>query len=440
MEALFVAIGIARRRLRLLLLLFLVLLIGGMAGVYLKRPAYESSAKLLVNLEGLAVSLSQADIPQSGPQIQAVEAITSQVELLTSRQLMESVVDKLGVEAFRSPPPGNPVVRFLVGTVDGLMRMTAGALERIGLIERIGERDAIVEALSAGLKVYPVRQSQIIVVSLRWRNPSVPPLALATLLDLFVAKTEAIDTKQSEYGVFTEQVKVASDALGKAENDLRSFQKHYDIVDLAREKQMLIERIDRLTAAGVGLGLAGDEAGDATPQPVAIESGGKDGGGTEQIGELRSKLNALNVERAKAALTYTADNRAVRELDRQIEATQAVLDGEIGRQRNLVLAARERLRTLRDAEQPYNAILRNIDIATQAYQTYRKVAADRAVMLAHETKVHIQVIDAPDAPLRATGPSRLVWALVAAIFALVASALLVFAVDMLRRRRGPAVA
>jgi uncharacterized protein involved in exopolysaccharide biosynthesis len=436
MELVTLALDIMRRRLKLFLVLFVIIFIGGVAGVYIKRASFESSAKMLVNLEGLGVSLSQVDIPQLGPQVQAIEAITTQVELLTSRQLIEDTVDKLGLEVFRSPPPGNVVVRLVVGAINGLSNAVSAVLSLIGMIETLGERDAIVEALSSSLRVYPVRQSQIIVVSLRWRNPTVPPLALQTLLDLYFTKTKAIDTKHSEFDLFTEQVSVAAAALSEAEGEMRAFRLRYDVADLLREKQMLIDRIDRLTAMGE---VVHGDAGNAAPGEgiaIAVERANRDVGGVvDQLVELHSRLTGLRVERARAATTFTAEHRTVRELDNQIATTEATLVRENTRLASLVTAARERLRVLQDAEQEFNRISRHFDMATQAYQTYSKVARDRALALAHETTVHIQVIDPPDTPLRATGPSRLIWTFLVFIVSLLVAALVTLAVDALYRLR-----
>lgn len=437
MELIALALDIMRRRLKLFLILFIVILAGGVAGVYLKRATFESTAKMLVNLEGLGVSLSQVDLPQVGPQVQAIEAITTQVELLTSRQLIEETVDKLGVEVFRGPPPGNVVVRIIVGAINGISDGVSAVLARLGLIQIVGERDAIVEALSSSLRVYPVRQSQIIAVSLRWRYPTVPPLALQTLLDLYFTKTKAIDTKHSEFGLFTEQVTVAASALSAAEEEMRAFRLRYDVADLLREKQMLIDRIDRLTAMGetVAVDAGGSTQGKGTV--IAVDGANRDVGGVvDQLMDLHSRLTGLRVERARAATTYTAEHRVVRELDNQIAATEATLVRENTRIASLVTTARARLRELQDAEQEFNRISRQFDMATQAYQTYSKVARDRALALAHETTVHIQVIDPPDTPLRATGPSRLVWMFLALFVSLGLATLATLAVDALQRFRG----
>lgn len=421
---------ILRQRRRLYTIFFVVLLIGGMAAVYLKRPSYESTAKLLVNMEGLGVSLSKSETPASGPQVQAVEAVTSQIELLTSSDLIAEVVDRIGPERFSDPMPRNPMVRFAVQALGATSRGLAHALSSLGLIQEISERDALIEMLGNSLRVFPVRQSQVIVVSQRWRNPAIPPLVLKTLLELFAEKSEKINATRSEYALFSDQVKQAADALNNAEAEAREFERKHNTADLAREKQMLLDRIDRLSSVMSGTGSSTVPA----TNPVANSDKLNDAGVSEQLTQLRSRLYALNEERAKLSATFTPAHRVVKELERQIAETKAALAAENAALTRTIEASRTRLAVLLDAEQGNNRIQRNIEIATEAYQTYRKVAKDRQNMLAHEMIVHIQVIDPPTLPFRAIGPSRLIWALAVLLLSTIFAALAVLVVNFLTAR------
>ncbi|WP_204335924.1 hypothetical protein, partial [Klebsiella pneumoniae] len=73
---------------------------------------------------------------------------------------------------------------------------------------------------------------------------------------------------------------------------------------------------------------------------------------------------------------------------------------------------------LQGVESDFNRAGRNLEIASEAYQTYRKASEDRRVMKAQEVKIRIQVIDPPTRPVLPTGPSRLILALAALVAAL----------------------
>jgi uncharacterized protein involved in exopolysaccharide biosynthesis len=425
MRTVFDAYSILLQRRRHFMIIFLVLFVGGLGAVYLKRPAYESSAKLIVNMQGLGVSLSQAEIPASGPQVQAVEAVMSHIELLTSRDLVIELIDRLGMDAFRAPLPRNPVVRFVVQTLDATSRGLGDVLAILGLVQPIAERDALIEQVGNAIRVFPVRQSQVIVVSFRWRNPTIPPFALGAMLELFNEKSRKLDSIRSEYVLFSDQVRQAADALENAEAEARAFDQTHDIADLAREKQMLVDRIDRLSAmrSDAGIDVANTQASQLN---VA--------GAGEQITQLRARLHTLNEERAKALASFTPQHRSVQELDRQIAETQDALSAENDAIGATILASRARLRLLLDAEQANNRIRRNIEVASQAFQTYRKVATDRQNMLAHETVVHVQTIDAPSQPIRPLGASRLVWVFAALVLSLIVAALVTLALNLFQQR------
>ncbi|GBU16739.1 MULTISPECIES: hypothetical protein [Methylobacterium] len=403
-----------RRRPFLAFLVFAGFFGAAMAGIYLKKPAYESVGKLLVNFEGRGVSLSRADVQYNSTQLQAVEAVTSQSEILRSHDLVVAVVDKLGMDAFRDPEPSSALMQAIAGTIRTVSEAINGVLVSARLVEPVDPREALIEAVEKSLQVYPVRQTQVISVAFRWRNPRVPPLVLDALIELFQAKVGELNGLSDGYDLFVEQSKRARDELDKAERDMSALGQRYKIVDLKREKTFLLDRIEKLgpvadiaAANGADTALDGTGAGQGDSTIV---------GG--QISALQAQLNTMRVDRARLLVSVTPDSREVRELDRQIATVEAALARESRIVRETLAAYRERLRTLQGVESDFNRAGRNLEIASEAYQTYRKASEDRRVMKAQEVKIRIQVIDPPTRPVLPTGPSRLILALAALVAAL----------------------
>ena len=426
MTVVLVLLDSLRRRIALALALFILFAIGATGAVYLKKPSYEASAKLLLNLEGLPLSLSRAELPPTGAQMQAVEAVTNQVEILGSRDLVEQLVDALGPEAFAAPPPGNPLVRAVVGAIGAASRAVSARLAAVGLIEPVAPRDALVEALRARLTVYAVRQSQVIDVALTWPDPAMARVALGKLLDIYLARVAALSVQFAEQGVLQEQAQRASEALDAAEREIRALQSRHDVVDPAREKQLLADRIERLTL------MLGDAGGAQSPGP---ESGGAtapelDGVGA-RIADLRERINTHTIDRARAMARFTGDHAAVREIDAQIAAAKEALARESALLDSALTQDRARLRRVLDIESDFARAMRGRDVAADAYRTYRQAANDRRVMQLQSQELSVRVIDSPRPPIRARGPSRLVLAIAGLIFSAGFACVIAVAVERL---------
>lgn len=426
-----------RRWRALFVLAFLALAAGTVAGAYVKRRNYESSAKILVNLENRGISLSRAEVQFGGTMVQAVEVITSQTEILRARRLIEETIDSLGREAFDEPPAGGLTGLLL----DGLKQAETAlddVLVMLRLTEAVGPRERLIERVDKALRVYPVRQAQIIQISFEWRNPRLPPLFLDRYLELYLATVARLNGGPDQPDLMDRQVRRAASELAAAEQELRALDARFGIVDLKREKQTLAERIDRLNGLVSGL--------PAGPAANAAESG--EGGvlAGAQIAALRGQINLLRIERAKAAVGFTADSRTLREFDGQIAAAEAALAASLREAGEALAASRARLEVLQRAESDYNRVGRTLEIAAEAFQTYRKVAEDQRLQRAQETRLRIQVVDPPAVPIRPVGVGRLVLVALSLVVALaLALALAAFAewrwppqaVTSPRRRRSP---
>lgn len=405
MSVIFDLLAALRRRRLLILALFSLLTLGVVAGAYLKKPSYESQAKLLLNLGGRPISLSRAEL--SAPvAVQTVEALTTLSEILSSRDLIERLLDEVGPKVFEGTPPANPIVRRLIGLIADVKASVTDALVRAQLIEPPSAREALVADLEERLSIHPVRQSQVIEISFNWPDPSVPPLVLEHLLDIYVERVNALNAQAAEQTVLTDQAERARRTLDEAQSQLRALRQSTQIVDPAQERQTLAERIDRIAP------LLGD-ADDGRTEGVAL--GGSDGPGAE-IAALRRQLNELRIERAGALAQYTPDSPAIRAIDAQIAAAEKALAGERAQIEALLAADRARLDRVLNEEARFSDAYQDVERAAEAYRTYQQAANDRQVMRLADEDLRIKIIDLPAALAPHSGASRLA-VLIAGLFA-----------------------
>jgi uncharacterized protein involved in exopolysaccharide biosynthesis len=423
-------IHVLRRKIPLATLLFALVMSGIVMGVYIRKPAFDSTAKLLISFEGTGISLSRAEYQLNTAQVQAVEVITSQSEILASRSLVERVIDEVGVEALRDPPPTTLIGRFVNGLASFAGSTIESALLRLGLASKLDERDILVDRLGKSLSVYPVRQSQIMLVSVRWHRPEIANLLLGKVLEVYFAINEEIGQGANGYQIFAEQTKRLSSELSDAEQALLQFRLNNNLMDLPREKQFLTARIETLSALtdgmdasfGAGPGTAGGPAANVDEDMAAIS----------QAASLQSQLETLRVELARVRITATSDNRAVRELESQISEVEKSLVSIYARATKSLEDAKSRLRAVNEAEAGYERIRRDVEMATDAYQTYRKVAEDRRSMPSRSNQIDVQIVDSPSQPYQPLGPSRLILLIAGLPFSLLCAIGLVLLINFHR--------
>jgi uncharacterized protein involved in exopolysaccharide biosynthesis len=422
-------IDLLRRRFWTMVIVFVLITAGVVGGIYIKRPSFVSAAKVIVNTEARQVSLSRADVVVGAAHVLAAEAVTSQVEVLRSRELIETLLDDLGMETFKDPLPDNVVLRFLVLAIDRVSQTVTSALQYVMLLDKISPRDALVERIEKALDVYAVRQAQVIVIGFRWHTAHIPPLVLGKLLDLYLDKVADINSQPESYGFYLEQAGKAKQDLDLAEAALGELKNRHRFTDLEREKALLLERVETLSGLVDGTPLRVSGAGAAGDSQGASETLG-----APQLSALRSQLAGLRIELAKTRISYKPGHRQVRELQSQIAAVEQTIAGEMDQLEGKLASYRERLHALESVHTEFNRATRNLELATVAYETYRRVAEDRRVVQAQSPKVLTRIFDPPSRPLRPEGPSRLILLLAGILFAAITAVAAVLAIDWLQLR------
>jgi uncharacterized protein involved in exopolysaccharide biosynthesis len=119
--------------------------------VYLQPPVYESVAKVLIE-RGVRPTQRTAILEY---QLDAFEAITSEMEIITSRAVAEDVVDRLRLV---ERPQRDTFIRRLSEGFKGM-------LDELGLLARLDRREALIRGLLQALRVEPAPQSAVLVVT-----------------------------------------------------------------------------------------------------------------------------------------------------------------------------------------------------------------------------------------------------------------------------------
>jgi uncharacterized protein involved in exopolysaccharide biosynthesis len=273
----------------------------------LSGPSYSSRMEILVNRERLDPLVSTEATTQIMTAENPVtpEEINSEVELLSSRDVLEQVVLANGLEK----PGGFSLV--------DLLRPRQTREDRIA---------RAVKNLAKRLSIANVKNSNLIEVTYKSSDPRLSYGVLKSLGDLYVAKHVAVHRPAGSYEFFAEETQKYHDELENAEKKLREFGLQNAVAAPDEQRTDLSTQV----ADSVGLvhlaeqSIAADEERikddkqqmTATPQRlITLQASAAN---DKLIDNLNTILLAAQNRRTQLALKYDDEYPLVREVDQEI--------------------------------------------------------------------------------------------------------------------------
>lgn len=403
-ELVLLATIILKARRRLFFVMAALMFIGVLAASYLRSPRYESTAKLLVQLDMQTVTLSQSDVRYNLAMKMADEAVGTQVELLRSSALIERVIDQVG-ENVLDGKPRTGIMALVMGAVDGIRNFGSDTLLALGLVEPMTPRQILADTIIGGLKITPVRKSQMIDISLRLKNREATQQILAALIEQHLKKLAEMEVASQSYEVYSVQAAQLKTDLELAEQAVATFKLKHGFVDLVSEKATLLQNADRLksmldgiqSGGGPGVALAG--AADAASTDAVT--------GSNDLARLVSRVNELRLERTRLAAMYVPGHVKLDEVQGQLAAAEKMLANKVKWVREAAAGYLARSRVLDGIQPELNRLMREAAVREDNYKAYVKASEDRRLASAKDRRVMLMVIDPPPLPEVAVPPTRL---------------------------------
>jgi uncharacterized protein involved in exopolysaccharide biosynthesis len=406
-------------------------------GLIVKRPTYEASAAILVKR-------TRAEVPISPTRTDAVivqlseEELNSEVEILRSRSLVESALEKLGA------PPGRP---------PGLLARAKGSIKRALGMPVLSDFERQVVLLEQRLSFRLVPRSNIIEIGFRSPSPERAAEVVSALVDGYLTYRVEVHQAKQAASFFDAQTETAERQLTAAETALEEYTQaqsvsmpHEEQIQLALEKLDQFERAlaeayvdvqrdeNRVTAL--------QERLSGVPERLPTAHRLNQDPETEQ---LRANLVELRLERDDLLTRFSPTNVFVRDLDARIQLAEERLGeaeqrvGDINRtelnevhqelKSQLLTAqaglagARARYDALRVQVEAFQTELNNLNeksfdltrlireatAAEQAYLLYRQKRDEARVSQAmdQQNMVNVSIAREPRPPLTPAGFSKL---------------------------------
>jgi polysaccharide biosynthesis transport protein len=323
----------------------------GLAGILvagvvylLAPPAYESEAKLLVRyvMDRSAVDSLDSQIKTPTPENQTL--LNSEVEILTSSDLVREVVKSLGVD-------------------------------KLGLGSDAGIQNAV-DAISRSLDVSVVKETNIISVAYRSSDQSLPMLVVNELVKRYFDKHLEVHRSTGAFNFVAQETADLKKKLADTEAELKQLKDSVGIISLTEAKADLASEFGKtqqeLDSAIADLAAQQARAKDLeksfalsanqaeTVQPLSGDT-------LEQYKSLVARLTQLQRSESELLLKYTAENPIVRVKSAQIT--------ELEKQRSRL-------------EKQYPVLINSAAASSQGGQEGQpNIVAERAVLAGIESKV-----------------------------------------------------
>ncbi|HTQ34553.1 MAG TPA: Wzz/FepE/Etk N-terminal domain-containing protein [Stellaceae bacterium] len=413
---------------RKLVLVFVVLCVTVVGCSFLLTPYYEATTRLLVKTGPEFQTRSDTNQPiASVPSATKLEVVNSEIQILTSRDLAEGVVNKIGAQ-----------------------RLYPGA----------ASVDAAIRSFQAGFKAGAVEQSDVINASYNNRSRAIAIEALKTIVDLYQQKHAEMfaDPRYKFLEQQTQQYQDQLDALIKKETDLRNSKSLFD-VDAQRAK-LLDDRaatrsiIDQLKSQSIDTHQRIDFLTQRLKVTPALITAGV--APADAVEQAKARLLDLEVKQQQLKERYVGDVKPIQDTNAEIAklrafvsrndplntkqwsqrntayddlvvalnralADAAPLDAQIALREKEADAIDAKLRDLQDGATTIGDLERERRVLEELVHNYRtqyenarlNVDLDRARV------VSVSIVQRPDASEKPAGPHHLPFALAGILIGLI---------------------
>jgi polysaccharide chain length determinant protein (PEP-CTERM system associated) len=370
------------RRRALVLFIFLAVLAGAIAVTVLLPNRYSARMKILVKNQRVDLAITpEASSGGAAPTIEnevSENQINSEIELLTSNDLLTQVVNETGLAKADS---------------GGWFGKPAPEAVRV---------EKAVTALSKELTITPVRKANIITVSYSSGSPQMAAAVLRQLGDLYLEKHLQLHHPAGASDFFKDKAEQYESQLKQSEQNLTDFQQRNNLVVLGQQKDLTLVRTADAKAKMLDAETALSEATNRITRveeqlaqiPKRVITQSKQIPNQYSAERLNTMLVELQNRRTQLLTKFRPEDRMVKEVDEQIRMTREAankaeqktnleeasdlnplrqnLETELSHAKLDQVAARARRDSLREQLQQYEGSLKTLESNTSAHDDLQR--------------------------------------------------------------------
>lgn len=282
-------------------------------------------------------SIQNGNLMTTGVRLQD---INSEVQMLSSRALIENVVDQFGPDLFKSvlkqPDSiwGYPKF-YLKTTARFVKRQYKEFLIAVSIKKRLTPREEAILVLQNGLKVEPIKESDVLTMKLRLPSARLAMECANALLQRYLTTRSNIRRTAAGADFFDAELNKDEAHLGTLRGDRERVRTKYGIssaveqrTNLLKQYAALRERIDNTDASlqrvehqREAVAVAASRGDDLLKKEQITAQ-------NPSIQSIKERLTTLELERVRLAGRYSSDSEVLANSDKEITALRHLLSNE----------------------------------------------------------------------------------------------------------------
>ncbi|MEE8480213.1 MAG: Wzz/FepE/Etk N-terminal domain-containing protein, partial [Desulfobacterales bacterium] len=279
-----------------ILLFFAVTVCTVVIGTFVIRPVYEAKAQILVKM-----GRENLYIPPNSTNSQIINfnrdnQLNSEIELLKSRSLAETVIKSLGPEnIYKNKKYKDTVLNF-----------------------------------QNSLSIEGIKKSDVIAISFKHKDPKMAAKIVNTLANAYLDEHLLVHKNPQSYNFFEDQSQVLKTKLEQSEAALETFKKQNRVTALDEQQKLLLKHIADLNAElNQTLGPQAETKNrilqtrqQLNKTPETIAQGKEVDHNPYLISNLEARLVELQLKEKQLLIKYTPQSRLVKNVKEEIQMVQ----------------------------------------------------------------------------------------------------------------------
>ena len=331
---------------RLLISTMLASLLLGWVALLAWPRSYMSEAKLMLRVGRETISLDPTATTSQTLLMQKTqeEEVNSALEILSSRQLAESVVRRLGVDTVvsgdlpkttesankKSGTDGFSLSNWLTKQVSNTIDFCISAT---GVRDKVSDQESAVQKLQKTIGIYAPKKSTVLTIRADAKSPEMAQAIVSTLTDEFLNEHVKVSATEGSLSFFEEQAKEAEHKLSEMLTKRSGMLQERKISSVVAQHQALGSQLgsieSSLLSAQSSLQQSIAEINDlegkaATEDVEVVASKQKQGDQTWSV--MRGKLYELELEESRLASQYTSSHTRLGQVREQLTGAKLILD------------------------------------------------------------------------------------------------------------------
>lgn len=320
---------------RLLLVCTLLGLLAGWASILVWPRSYESEARLIVRVGRESVALDPTATTSATLMMQKTqeEEVISALEILNSRQVAETVVDRIGADAVLSgkilDANGTSSDTGVIESAREYLSHSLYHLLRLaGVKDAISDHELAVRELQSTVRVYSPKKSAVITIGARSKTAQMAQAIVSELTSSFLEEHGKAAHTSGSRDFFEQQSADVEIKLGKLISERAEFMRRHEIISIDTSRQLLQQKlagIERdLVSANGELDKALSEIEDLEFR-IAGSSNGIDTAADPTWNALRQRIFELELEERRLTAVYTPEHPSLKQIAEQLKGSREVL-------------------------------------------------------------------------------------------------------------------